>query len=256
MCLLWVRLCSVMPYSLIIFAQSSSRDISPQRQFFTSSHREVLLTFLLLSRRCLVRKLSLLQGEKACCSWGLLLPPHSGRLPSGQTLRLCSLVQPKSWTLESNISVQHYAQNAGYAVWLNTERWCYVPAYPSYYGFNIHFQCSVRQCMSRISDNILRVCRVVEINIPEEYVGSVCTVYPGHVAWYTSTNVSETRDTDIAGTSNESVLSWHKGEGKTYLRIVSQYTPNYTASYKKRSGHIPHFRESLKSQRVINSNYH
>lgn len=48
---------------------------------------------------------------------------------------------------------------------------------------------------------------MVEINIPEGYVGSVCTVYLRHVAWFFSTNVSETRDTDIAGTSDESVLS-------------------------------------------------
>ena len=163
-------------------AQGSAWDISPKRQYFTSSHRDVLLTFLLLSRRCLVRKLSLLQGEKACCSWGLLLPPHSGRLPSGQTLRLCSLVQPKSWTLESNISVQQYAQNAGYAVWLNTEKWWYEAANPSYYGFNIHIQRSVRQYMSRFSD-VLSVCRVVEINIPEGYITSVCVVYPGRILY-------------------------------------------------------------------------
>jgi len=157
--LLWVGLCRVTPYSLIIWPKSLHET------YLRKASTSLLLTFLLLSRRCLVRKLSLLQGEKACCSWGLLLPPHSGRLPSGQTLRLCSLVQPKSWTLEANSSVQQYVQNSGYAVWLNTEVWWYVPASPSYCGFTIHIQCSVVQYISRLSDKILRGCRVLGINL-------------------------------------------------------------------------------------------
>jgi hypothetical protein len=62
------------------------------------------------------------------------------------------------------------------------------------------------QYISRLSENVLKVCRVVESNKPEGYVGSLFTVYPGHIVWQTGTKVSETRDTDIAGTSDESVL--------------------------------------------------
>jgi hypothetical protein len=108
------------------------------------------------------------------------------------------------------------------------------------------------QYISRLSENVLKVCRVVESNKPEGYVGSLFTVYRGHIARQTGTKVSETRDTDIAGTSDECVLFWHKNEGKTYLEMSVNvlYTTHHIQDI---SGHIPHLSERLKSQRVINS---
>jgi hypothetical protein len=131
-----------------------------------------------------------------------------------------------------------------------------VPTYPSYYGFTIHIQCSVMQYISRLSENVLKVCRVVEGNNSEGYVGSVCTIYPRHIVRQTGTKVSETWDTDIAGTSDESVLSWHEKEGKTYFEM--SVSVHYTTQHHTQdiSGHIPHLSERLKSQRVINSNCH